>query len=1028
MAPSRSDPNIGAMQPHFRLHPAPARVTRRVGAILLWTGLAALPAAAEASPTASFTASANPVAGQPVTFTSTTTATGTAPVRLAWDLDDDGAFDDGIAATVARSYPAGSHVVRLQARQTGPGPTDSVATQTILVAATAPTTPQPSTPDPAATTPTPATNLAPTAAIDRACGALIQSGPEVCLGPKAKVGVPKRFSARPSTDGDGTIVRHEWDLDGNGSFETDTGAASEATTTYLNTDPTTIRLRVTDDDGAVDTALMALEKSPASCVSLVQRDRLRATAECFRREQARSSATKPGDVTFVSEGPVSVNGVTVAPATGKRVSIQFERLFTSAKLGEEREIVEKVRVRSTGATATVRANDRDVTLDAGRINWLLSDHHLTGVELPAGAAVNGMPIAGLDGGIALPARGHASAGAWLRLPAEFGAPTSKDPVPLRAANVTGIPDLGVEGDLSAGNLPAVQKGAASKARRLAGPMSFAVPSASIGSVQLSSIVVTFDGEDLWTIKAAAAVPAPLGVSAQAEAAVRGGAFDHAAGRADFDPGIAAGPVYITHVAFRVELDPKQSECIPKTGVVDGVDYGHPTFALCGDVGLSAGPQIAGGLRAIGLNAGLGFVTFDDRPAILRAHGNLRIAEIQEVFDGALEVHTDGYINVRAKFRWGYPGWVNMSGGLGLELLGSKFNATGTVEACLAFADVCARADALVSNHGIAACLEIPTIFGTWRPGAGYRWGGSIDGYLSGCDLGPYRVAIDRATQNARRAARQGGAELGFDLPAGLPGAAIAIQGADGAPVVTLIGPKGERITTPSGRKGSLTPKGLLVADDARKLTQAALPSPSAGRWRVVAEPGSTPVTAIKTAEGLPAPKIQAMVTGRGALRTLHYDIARQPGQTVEFAERGATAGSKLGRAATAKGQLRFTPADGKAERREIVAIVRQDGELRDEITVARFRAPRVARAGRAKAIIARQHGSRVTVTFAGAPRASRHQVTLALASGQRLVAQVDGTRHTFTDVPRAARGGIEVRGVTRSGLIGRAATTRLAQR
>lgn len=1018
------------MYKHVRLHQAPARAPRRIGALLLWTGLAAaLPAGAHASPTASFTASPVPaLAGEPVTFTSTTTATGTAPVRLAWDLDNDGAFDDGISATIARAYPAGAHVVRLQARQLGPGPIESVAEQTVTVTTTPPATPQPSSPEPAPTTPTTTANLAPTAAIDRACGALIQSGPQLCLGPKAKVGVPKHFSARPSTDGDGSIVRYEWDLDGNGSFETDTGAAPEATTTYGNTDPTTIRLRVTDDDGASDTTLMALEKSPASCVSLVQRDRLRATAECFRREQDRATAGKPGDITVTSEGPVSVNGIAVAPSAGKRVTIQFERRYKSAKLGEDHTIIEKVRVRSAGATATVRVNDRDVALDTGQINWLLDDHHLTGVELPAGAAVNGMPIAGLDGGIALPARGRASAGAWLRLPAEFGAPTSHKPVPLGAANIGGIPDLGVEGDLSAGSLPAVQGGAAAKARRLSGPMSFEVPSAAIGSVELSSIVVTFDGEDLWTIKAVAAVPAPLGVTAEAEAAVRGGAFDHAAGRADFDPGIAIGPVYLTHVAFRVELDPKQSECIPKTGVVDGVDYGHPTFALCGDVGLSAGPQIAGGLRAIGLNAGLGFVTFDDRPAILRAHGKLRIAEIQDVFDGALEVHTDGYINARAKFRWGYPGWVNMSGGLGLELYGSKFNATGTVEACLAFADVCARADALVSNNGIAACLEIPTIFGTWRPGAGYRWGGSIDGYWSGCDLGAYRVEINRATQNARRAARQGGEELGFDLPAGLPGAAIAIAGAGGAPVVTLIGPKGERITTPTGSKGSLTAQGLLVPDAAHKLTQVALPKPSAGRWRVVAEPGSTPIISVKTAQGLPEPKIQARVTGRGAIRTLRYDVASQPGQTVEFRERGATAGSTLGRAASATGTLRFTPADGKAERREIVAVVRQDGELRDEITVARFKAPRAARAGLASAITSRQHGSRLTVQFAGASRAGRHQVTLALASGQRLVAQITGTRHTFTGVPRGAKGRIEIRGVTRSGLVGPAVRARLGGR
>jgi YD repeat-containing protein len=63
------------------------------------------------------------------------------------------------------------------------------------------------------------------------------------------------FSATGSSDPDGTIVNYKWDLDGNGSFETDTGSSVGATKTYTASDTGQIRvgLQVTDDSGAVAT-------------------------------------------------------------------------------------------------------------------------------------------------------------------------------------------------------------------------------------------------------------------------------------------------------------------------------------------------------------------------------------------------------------------------------------------------------------------------------------------------------------------------------------------------------------------------------------------------------------------------------------------------------------------------------------------------------------------------------------------------------------------------------------------------------
>jgi hypothetical protein len=107
-------------------------------------------------PTADVAASpALPIAGEPVTL-SATVAPGSqvsAPA-LAWDLDDDGAFDDATGATATATFvTAGSHVVRAQARF--PDGDRAVAREAVKVAAAPPppiATPAPA-PEPESTAP-----------------------------------------------------------------------------------------------------------------------------------------------------------------------------------------------------------------------------------------------------------------------------------------------------------------------------------------------------------------------------------------------------------------------------------------------------------------------------------------------------------------------------------------------------------------------------------------------------------------------------------------------------------------------------------------------------------------------------------------------------------------------------------------------------------------------------------------------------------------------------------------------------------
>jgi PKD repeat protein len=177
-----------------------------------------MPAAAEAAnPIACFTqAPAFPTPAQATTFDSTCSYDPDSDDTItsrAWDLDDDGSYDDGTGVTSTRSFAApGTYTVRLFVRNQR-GTTDT-ETRTVTVNAV-PT---------ASFTNTPA---APTT------GALVS------------------FNST-STDTDGTIASYAWALDADGAFNDGTAASTSRTFTTPGT--YTVKLRVTDNRGAQNTS------------------------------------------------------------------------------------------------------------------------------------------------------------------------------------------------------------------------------------------------------------------------------------------------------------------------------------------------------------------------------------------------------------------------------------------------------------------------------------------------------------------------------------------------------------------------------------------------------------------------------------------------------------------------------------------------------------------------------------------------------------------------------------------------------
>lgn len=70
------------------------------------------------------------------------------------------------------------------------------------------------------------------------------------------------LSGAASTD-DRQIVKYEWDLDGNGTYETSTAASPTTTTMFATLGQVKVGLQVTDDDGAVDQSIATITVNPA---------------------------------------------------------------------------------------------------------------------------------------------------------------------------------------------------------------------------------------------------------------------------------------------------------------------------------------------------------------------------------------------------------------------------------------------------------------------------------------------------------------------------------------------------------------------------------------------------------------------------------------------------------------------------------------------------------------------------------------------------------------------------------------------
>ncbi len=979
--------------------------------------------------------------GQQVTFDATTSSDADGAITAyAWDLDGDGQTDH-TGPTVTTTY-------------NNPG------TQTVLLKVI----------DDDNLTAT--TGAALTVAANHAPGVAI-------IEPPTQPQAGKSFSLTAfAGDSDGSVVSYAWDLDGNGTYETSTGADSHVTTKYDTAGQHLLGVRVTDDEGLSTTNTDNLKVGEGPCVEnptikiekavFITQGTAQAGAGCFHAVTVDKDGIRT--VTYTTDGHFRLNGLEVdtlatskAVLTWKRKLVKVPNKNTFAPGATTEAVLTAANVKVTGTY-----KNTDFAFIDGKIAWDLKGDTIGGFKVDANAGIGGLPLK-TSGEPKLLVNGTSTLDILPGTPPELLGKTPSTPMHATFGPSATASDLA--------------------------PFSYTVDEIPLGVITLGPVVITYKGDGNWAIsaKASMAVPVPTSLS---------GKLELAKGKVkmvdlQFDGAITVGPLFITHVGLTIDFGPKvtaNENCVKHVGLEDVTpyagwdlldklipgykdyvlahdgpnqilfhqlfkDYKTPTFALCGSIGLSVA-------KLVEARFGFGFARYPNPlPNVLFFHGEGTLIEIIKATIDA-EITTEGYVHVNAAVKGGYPTndpWIGWDLGLDFEYFKQQFNAQAWARITIVPLDFTAGAELLASNKGIVGCLTFDTVFGDWHPGGGAKWGHGPKLYLFGCDVDDYKVVIQHAlsgdlvigppihgmkAQTARvrelpttgrgndatlvryvgkSAPRAHAAQTtpdAIDIPARLPGTVMGFKGAGAPPHVILHGPKGETIDTGIGNAPVQTPGVAALKNPTTGITEVVIAKPSAGRWTVEAAPDSARLVEALQANGTRPALITGKVLGSGQDRRLRYTVkGLAKGQHVDFAEVGTAAGSVIGRIVKdGTGVLAFHPGEGKAGRRDVQAIVTNvDGYVADRRKLGTYTAPNAPRPAAARKLTLKRKGSSIVLSWPRSALAKTTQVDIRSSNGLNLSKTVKRPIVRLKAPPAGTTLKVTITATSRTGVLGKPA-------
>ena len=140
----------------------------------------------------------------------------------------------------------------------------------------------------------------------------------------ALTGQTVTLNASGSTD-QGAITDYKWDLDGDGTYETDTGTTPTVTTNFQTVGTHTVGVQVTNDHGLSSTKTLAVPvivpnpvDYPDSGAEHARADRLLPTRRARRPVHRRQPRTATGTITggtFGVPGAISATATRRSPST-----------------------------------------------------------------------------------------------------------------------------------------------------------------------------------------------------------------------------------------------------------------------------------------------------------------------------------------------------------------------------------------------------------------------------------------------------------------------------------------------------------------------------------------------------------------------------------------------------------------------------------------------------------------------------------------------------------------------------------------
>jgi uncharacterized delta-60 repeat protein len=1024
-------------------------VTGRVSEQAGNSGFFARLGAAGSAPVASFTTSYEhakadrPIRpGQQVTFNATASNDPDGTVAgYAWDLDGDGVTDH-TGPTASASYGAGNHGVLL-----------TVTDDTGLKA-----------------------NTGVTLAV------VANKNPGVAIiEPPAEPQAGKAFTLTAlAGDSDGGVVAYAWDLDGNGTYETQTGTTPKVTTAFNTSGQHLVGARVIDDEGGAGTTADNVKVGEGPCVEnpivkiekavIVTQGTAQSGTGCFHLTTVDKDGVRTQ--TYTTDGHFRVNGLEVDTLLTSKAVLTWKRKLVKVPNKDTFAPGDTMSATLVAANVSVVGTFRqtDFAFINNKISWELSGATIAGFKVDPTAGIGGLPLK-VSGEPKLDANGTSTLDILPGTPPELLGKTPSAPTHAVFGPAATSADLA--------------------------PFSYTVDEIPLGVITLGPVKITYAGEGNWSIeaKASMAVPVPTSLS---------GKLELAKGKVkmvdlQFEGAITVGPLLITHVGLTIDFGPKvtaNENCVKHVGMEDitpyagwaaldqllpgfkdyilahdgpnqvlfhqlFMNYKTPTFALCGSIGLSVA-------KLVEARFGFGFARYPSPlPNVFFFHGEGTLIEVINATIDA-EITTEGYVHVSAAVKGGYPKadpWIGWNLGLDFEYFQKQFNAQAWAKITIVPLDFTAGAELLASNKGIVGCLTFDTVFGDWHPGGGAKWGHGPKLYLFGCDVDDYKVVIKHALSGdlvigppvhgmTAKAARTTGVKTipaggrgneatlvrytgtsaakaraaqnapdAIDIPAGLPGTVMGFKGAGGAPHVILHSPDGKTIDTGVGNAPMQTPGVAALKNPTTGITEVVIAKPAAGRWTVQLAPDSVRLVEAIQADGTTPAKITGAVSGTGQDRTLNYNISGlAKGQHVDFAEVGAAAGSIIGRVTQdGSGTLAFHPGEGAAGKRDVQAVVTNvDGYVSDRLKLGTYTAPNAPRPAAPKRLTLKRKGAFITLSWPRDALAKTTLVELKSSNGLNVARTVKRPAFRFKAPPAGSKLKITLTGTSKTGVLGKA--------